>query len=290
MTGSIFIAGVGALGGSLAVALVKQGGQVDGVYDIDRHRALAVGQACGGASYWGALPREMVAAETVIVAVPDGAVSDLAEMAQQSQAVDRSQVWLHVAGALPATALKPLVGSVRAIGAFHPAWAFPPGQVTPIPPGVCYAVDGDAISLAVARGLADLLGGTTVSIPGAVRPLYHAVTVMASNYIVALLAEAKRAFETDASEAEDIEPLLLSLARGALDRARESSIDGALSGPIRRGDAETTKAHLAALKSDEQLQDLYRTLGLATVRLTRRIDNSDCIDLNAIETDLLNKP
>jgi predicted short-subunit dehydrogenase-like oxidoreductase (DUF2520 family) len=59
--------------------------------------------------------------------------------------------------------------------------------------------------------------------------------------------------------------MYLPLMAGAVENLRRSAPAAALTGPVRRGDLDTLRAHLAALPPDAA--PLYRVLGLEAVRL-----------------------
>ncbi len=282
MTDGIFIVGAGAVGGSLAVALVKKRVPILGIVDPNIERAREIAEAAGGAPHFGNLPGRITGAGTVIVAVPDPLVSAVAQNARDLGRYNRTQVWLHVSGTLSAAALAPIDGSVRAIGTFHPAAVFAPERITEIRPGTCFAVQGDDEAMKIAGELARNLGGKAVGVPTALRPLYHAATVLASNYVVALLAEARSLLARAGLAEESVEPLLASLAASAVERAAEIGIDASLSGPIRRGDDDTVALHLDALKDNAEAKEIYGVLGRAAVRLANRTGRVDAAALRTI--------
>ena len=286
MTASIFIIGAGAVGGSLAVSLKRHGVNLVGICDIIAERALEIAEVTGTTAYFEWLPIGVTNADITIVAVPDHSIEKVAQTAVDRGVHSEYQIWLHVSGSLPAKALSPLDGKVRGLGSFHPALAFPPGRITEIPPLARFAVDGDDAALDAADYLARELNGYVVVLPEFTRPIYHAATVMASNYAVALLAEARQILVSAGLKEKDSEMLLTSLALSAIDAARKTGIDSALTGPIRRGDVKTVSKHIEELSAYNVQQELYRILGKATVRLTDRIGETDSDSLDAIE-DLL---
>ena len=269
MVGSLFIIGAGAVGGSLAVSCARRGLRIKGLYDIDPDQALRVAKAAHTAAWDSQLPAEAAQAEIVVVAVPEPSIAQIAETAIRSGRYGTDQIWLHVSGTLPAAVLSPLRNKVRGIGSFHPAIVFAPGRITQIPRGIRFAVDGDPVALQTCALLARTLGGETVAVPAQDRPIYHAAMVVASNYLVALLDQASNMLSTTQIPPEAINPLILSLATSALERAWELGLKDALSGPIRRGDAKTVERHLQALSEMPRTQHLYRVLGHATLDLVR---------------------
>ncbi len=282
MTISVFVIGAGAVGGSLAVSLAGKGCPVAGICDLDGERARTIAEAAGNVPHFEELPGEVARASLVLVAVPDGRITDVAKKAALQELCDASQIWLHVSGALSTEALSPLDDQVRAVGTFHPALVFAPGRITEIQPGARFAADGDDVALDAARELAKCLDGAVVEVPGRLRPLYHASTVLASNCLVALLSEARGALVRAGLEEQAVESLLTSLASSATNRARDIGVDASLSGPIRRGDVRTVASHLEALESESGVGKTYRLLSRAVARLAERTGEVDPLTLEKI--------
>jgi predicted short-subunit dehydrogenase-like oxidoreductase (DUF2520 family) len=104
------------------------------------------------------------------------------------------------------------------------------------------------------------------------RALYHAAAVFASNYVVVLLGEAvgllQRLGWTERQALEGLIPL----AEGALANVLKRGPTAALTGPIRRGDAQTVRRHLDAMaeldgRSSSLRMDLYRMLGQVALEI-----------------------
>jgi predicted short-subunit dehydrogenase-like oxidoreductase (DUF2520 family) len=268
MIDTLYIIGAGAAGSSLAAALQRSRQRIVGVMDRDEKRAktLAAHLETPWATGFNAGIKQ---AGIVIVSVSDLMIRIAAKEAVRCGIPAAHQVWLHLSGALSPEALSPVADRVAGVGAFHPAHVFPPGEITPIAPGTRFGVDGDEPALAVAARLAEHLGGQIVGIAEESRPLYHAATVMASNGVVALLAEARNALVQIGVEKRSAEALLIALAKSAVRAGDDLGLDQALTGPIQRGDTAMVDRHLNALEQCPQTGDLYRTLGKAIVRLVK---------------------
>jgi predicted short-subunit dehydrogenase-like oxidoreductase (DUF2520 family) len=282
MSHSIFILGAGSVGASLGMSLALAGRQVTGVYSRSEGKARGAAEAIGTSAYHGDLSQALIEAEVVIAAVPDPSIAEVAGEVARLGLCNAGQVWLHCSGLLGRDALFVLETCAAGTGAFHPAMAFPPGRITTIPAGVRFAVEGDEAALAMAAHLARDLNGTAVAVPPEARPAYHAAMVLASNCLLALLAEARTVLEAAGIPVEQVEPMLLPLARGALERAADTGIDAALTGPVRRGEAATLARHMDALAALPETRALYRESQLATVRLARRIAELDGETLAAL--------
>ncbi len=97
--------------------------------------------------------------------------------------------------------------------------------------------------------------------------LYHIAACIASNYLVTLFAKALECIQKSGVEKELGTEGLLNLSFGTLKNIREKGIPHALTGPIARGDKETIKLHLKALKEHPELFRFYTFLGKETAKM-----------------------
>jgi predicted short-subunit dehydrogenase-like oxidoreductase (DUF2520 family) len=204
----------------------------------------------------------------LILAVPDHALADVAYDYAHTGEAPRGCVALHLSGALSTDVLTPLHGSGYALGSFHPlqavadAWHSGERLV-----GAAFALAGEPAAIAAGRRLANELGGMTLVIPPQFRPQYHAAAVVASNYLLALLAAAIRMLGQAGVSEDDAFHALLPLMRGTLDNIEQLGLPAALTGPVPRGDVDTIRLHLARLSAADR--PLYCALGLELLRLAR---------------------
>jgi len=208
----------------------------------------------------------IAAARTILLAVPDGAIGQVAlDIASQ---VSSSHVVLHLSGVHDQAILAPLAPTGAACGSLHPLQTVPdPATAAARWRGAYAAVEGNDRAVAEAERLARLLGMTPVRLPAGAKVRYHAGAVVASNYVVTLAGVAAR-FAAEAGLSRDLaERIYRPLLAGAAANLQESSPADALTGPIRRGDVETVRLHLGALSGDDRR--FYATVGLEAVRLAR---------------------
>lgn len=202
----------------------------------------------------------------VFLAVPDAVIPEMAHaLAGQGPAPEGCAAF-HLSGALSTEVLAPLHGCGYAIGSFHPLQALA-HSVTGAArlPGSWVAVTGAPGAVGVARRIAAALGSPVLAVPESRRPLYHAAAVMASNFLPPMLDAASRLLERAGVPYEDALPALLPLVRGTLENIAERGVEGAVTGPIARGDTETVGLHLRALEGTDRR--LYSMLGLELLRL-----------------------
>jgi predicted short-subunit dehydrogenase-like oxidoreductase (DUF2520 family) len=104
------------------------------------------------------------------------------------------------------------------------------------------------------------MGATPISLAGVDRSLYHVAAVFASNYAVAIMAAAEKAWTAAGLSARTARPALSPLLTAVAANIARMDLTDALTGPVARGDAETVERHLLALMADPALLDLYRRL------------------------------
>lgn len=216
----------------------------------------------------------------MFLTVPDGAVAAVAaKLAAAGAAIPDVVAFVHTSGALELGALAPL-GVRHSVGSFHPLRSFP----EPGPPeafqGIVIAVDASSASLRrVLHRLALDLGAKPRRVDDRQRALYHAAAVLASNYVVALLGEAIALLQQSGWTEKEATQGLIPLAEGALANVLKRGPIAALTGPIRRGDAETVRRHLVALaeldarsgrQRNPRRNDVYRMLGRVALAIAQQ--------------------
>lgn len=203
----------------------------------------------------------------VVVAVPDGAIEEVAERLARLR-IPPSIPVLHTSGSRGGDALAALAAGGHPVGSAHPlaALADPVGGADRLA-GATWGIEGEGEALRLAERIVAACGGRGLHLRPGGKPLYHAAAVFASNYAVALLSVAERLMEAAGVEAEEARPALTGLAGGAVENVGARGPAGALTGPVARGDADTVRLHLARLSADERA--LYSLLGREALRLAR---------------------
>lgn len=213
----------------------------------------------------------------IFLTVPDDAVAMVAAgLAAQGESIPATVSFVHASGALELGALEALRARHQ-VGSFHPLRSFP----EPGPPeafrGIVIGVGASSQALRrVLNRLARDLGARPKRVDDAHRAVYHAAAVYASNYVVALLAEAVGLLERSGWTEHEAVQGLTPLAEGAIANVRKHGPVAALTGPIRRGDAKTVARHLGALAELDaragrtRKTDLYRMLGNVALEIAQQ--------------------
>ena len=249
----IAIVGGGRMGRGLASALSEAGERV--VLWSRREATGTVAAAVSGAA-------------TVLLAVPDEAITPVAADLASAGALEPGQVVLHLSGLLDARALRPLEGTKAALGSWHPLQTISePATAARRWHGAAAAVEGESRAVAEACRLSRLLGLEPIALTAGAKAAYHAGAVIASNYVVALAAMASRVAAAAGIPNALAERIYLPLLLGTAQNLAQQSPADALTGPVRRGDLATVRAHLEALGPEDR--SLYARLGLETLAVAR---------------------
>jgi predicted short-subunit dehydrogenase-like oxidoreductase (DUF2520 family) len=238
---SVALIGPGRAGVTVVAALVVAGWQVSAVAG----RSVDAPSVVATAARFGARPRPVASAadgaDLVVIAVPDREIAAIAEII--GARVAPSTLVLHLAGAV---GLGPLAGLPARVGALHPLQTMPlrmtmaRERAAPVLQGAWAAVAGDDQVADLAREM----GLVPFGVADEDRASYHAAACIASNHLVALLAQVEAC--TDVPLAA-----FLPLVHATIANVADLGPEAALTGPVARGDAATVRSHLDAIPATE---------------------------------------
>jgi predicted short-subunit dehydrogenase-like oxidoreductase (DUF2520 family) len=264
---NVALIGTGRLGCSLARALPSGLFKIVALHDRDASTA----RRCRIPGRGRVVPTAADAAalgELILICVPDGAVAAVAAELAEAPLRWKKKIVLHTSGALSSRVLAPLKRAGAAVGSIHPAQSFagpdtPPSRFR----GVSFAVEGDPKAAAVGKRLARSVGGRPFVVRPADKALYHAACSLASNMLVPLFDSACAMLEKTGLRPPEAARVLLPLVEGTVENLKVLNRAGALTGPIARGDEETVRLHLAALRGHREEEAVYRRLGTMALKL-----------------------
>lgn len=263
---AVSIIGSGRLGTSLAVALERRGYSIQSLVarraqsarkaarllDVDV-QALAAKELCS-----------VKRADLFLITVPDDQIAGVAEELSRLEITGTA---LHTSGALSSAVLAPLRKRAWPTGSIHPLLSVSnPGD--PID-GAFWSVEGDRTAVRLGKGIVRDLGGKSFFIRTEDKPLYHAAAVMSSGNVVALFDVALQMMAECGINRTTARKILVPLIASTVRSLEVKDPAQALTGTFSRGDLETVKRHLAALKNNEDALELYRLLGKRSLKLTK---------------------
>jgi predicted short-subunit dehydrogenase-like oxidoreductase (DUF2520 family) len=238
------VVGAGRVGAALGAALRRAGHEivaVSAVSTASRRRAERMLPAVPILA-----PDEVVAAaDLVLLTVPDDALRDFVAGLAAADLWRAGQLVAHTSGAQGIGVLDPAAARGVIPLALHPVMTFTgrPEDVERIS-GAAFGVTAPDEMRAVAEILVVEMGGEPVWVPESARPIYHAALTIGANHLVTLVNDALDVLDVAGVEASA--RLLAPLLSAALDNVLRLR-DGALTGPVSRGDVATINSHLRTL-------------------------------------------
>ena len=270
----VAIIGAGAVGSALARALVANGHRVEAVLSRTGGAAQALADRVGAPiadSSWDALPPTV---RLVWICVPDDAIASVAGALAEIDHPWGKTIVAHTSGVQTAAVLAPLGQQGAATMSFHPLQTFTEDTAPDVFDGIVVGLEGDDRAVAAGEMLAQSLGARPVRLSSEDKALYHAAAALTSNGLVALLAVVEELFAAsgNATGSSDMDlDAVGPLLQQTLENVQRKRPEGALTGPVARGDEETLKAHLEALAAQTpHLVPLYASLSTELIRVAVR--------------------
>lgn len=205
-----------------------------------------------------------VDADVIWFCVPD---SEIAQAAQSWAISSRAKgrVAFHSSGALRSDELAVLRRRGFAVASVHPLMTFVPGS-RPVLAGVPFAIEGDRDATRLARRIVGDLGGRSYPIRNQDKAAYHAWGTFASPLFTALLAATEQVAAAAGVKRAEIRRRMIPILLQTLANYAQFGAPDAFSGPIIRGDVNTVKKHLRALRGVPAAREVYIALARAALQ------------------------
>lgn len=257
MIQGVFVVGAGRAGRGLARAIRASGISLAGLHG---RRALEQPERVTS----GPLPAGLLGADYVMLAVRDAQLDQALREVLEAQPRPGAAI-LHLSGSAEPSMLTVLREKGFPCGTFHPL--LPLAEPTRAPElfaGGWVGVDGDETARMMSARLAEALGARTLGIPPGAKAAYHAAAVMASNLTVILAGEAERVMREIGVEDSAARGAVSTLFAAAAANVQADGV-GALTGPLARGEVDTVRRHLQALRARPAALQIYVAASLAAV-------------------------
>ncbi|HEX2417915.1 MAG TPA: DUF2520 domain-containing protein [Micromonosporaceae bacterium] len=271
------VIGAGRVGSVLGAALHRAGHRVVATAAVS---AASLARAARLLPEAEVLSADEVArrADLLLLAVPDDTLSDLVAGLVRTAAVRPGQIVFHTSGAHGVVVLAPATQAGAFCLALHPVMTFTgrPEDLDRIG-GISYGITAPPELRPVAESLVVEMGGEPEWLAETDRPLYHAALAHGANHLTTLINEAIELLR-QAGVAHP-ERMIAPLLSAAVDNALRLG-DGALTGPVVRGDARTVVSHLETLTARAP-ESVAAYLALARRTSDRAIDSGRLRTLDA---------
>jgi len=268
----ISIIGAGVVGTTVAILARRAGYEIAAIASRRMESArraserlgedVAVGDACEAAR----------CADVVLITTRDDAIESVCRQVAEAGAFRAGVVVGHCSGALGSEVLESARQRCGAVvGSIHPMQTFPSVDhgLEQFPGTWCFC-EGDDEAVATLGRVFGGMGARVERIETSLKPLYHATSVMACNYLVALMDAASELAEQAGIDRRRSLEAMEHMVMAAIRNTVRSGPAEALTGPIERGDVETVRRHLEAIEGYSQdIVELYRVLGRRVLGIAR---------------------
>ncbi len=259
---SLTLIGAGKTGKSIAKLLL--GNQLISLTGIlnRRHKSTQCAQEELGALHAYHDLNEIKPCDIIMIAVDDSSIAQVAHALSQAGVVNAGTIVFHLSGTYSSDVLAPLQAEGALIASVHPLRSFAdPDKAIAHFSGTYCATDGDNAALSVLIPLFTQIGATPFTIDPADKGRYHAASVFAANFPIALYHIAQKLYAECGINAKTSHHISHSLMQGVVTNAKDAlDLKSALTGPLARGDTQVIDKHLAALDATPELRSIYVAL------------------------------
>lgn len=248
--------------------------------------AEAIQQMGGGQAV--ASIKDMQAADIYMVACSDDAIESCSQTLADSKLLTTDSIVFHCSGAQSSQLLHACKAQGASIASIHPIKSFADIELAANSfAGTYCGTEGDDDALQTLEPLFTTLGAELLPILAEHKTLYHAASVIACNYLVALEELSIQAFEQSGIPREQALAVLKPIVSGTVDNLFRLGTAPALTGPIARGDYKVVNKQLDAMNNwNADYATIYRLLGKISVPLAREQGNATPDNLNKIHVTL----
>ena len=215
---------------------------------------------------------QLRSAQIYLLAVPDDAIADVCKDLRAATLINEKSIVVHCSGAKSSRILGDAITVGAAVASVHPVRSFAdPAAVAADFAGTICSIEGDPNALAILTPLLVHIGAQIVNITAENKLLYHAGSVIASNYLVTLMELALQTYQAAGIPPAEAQAMAAPLAKQTLENVFQMGTAKALTGPIARGDLETVSRQLNALEAwNPAVAEVYRAMIEPTKTIARK--------------------
>lgn len=262
---SINIIGAGKLGHALATDIHNHHlGTLVGICNKTLESSEKVASHFKTALPFSSIP-SLPTADFIFITTPDDLISSCAEQLTYHPLLKPGCIIAHCSGVLSSDILALLENKGCHIASLHPMRSFSKAQGSTFKGAYC-ALEGSKEAVTALKALLHPLALNYLDISSQYKANYHCGGVFSANYLIAILHQAQKAYQTAGIEETLALNVACDLAQSVLTNIKKTqSLKKSLTGPLARGDEKTLFLHMNSLPSDAKT--LYKKLALELLSL-----------------------
>ncbi|CAN5304373.1 Rossmann-like and DUF2520 domain-containing protein [soil metagenome] len=283
----ISIIGIGRVGGALALALARNGYEIEGLVarnEKDFERISKIFQVKPKLLLFEELKE--IKSDVIFITTQDSEILNVARSLAQN--LQNKPFVFHTSGALSSEILQNLKSIGCKIGSIHPL-----ASISDAALGwkrfenAYFCVEGDEKAVEVAEQIVKNLKGKSFSIETKYKTLYHASAVTACGHLVALIDVAIEMLTKCGLDEKNAREVLLPLIKSTIENLSIQTTATALTGTFARADLETLEKHLEILRENvsSEALEIYLQLGNRSTHLAE-VQGADVEKLEKIRGKL----
>lgn len=246
----IAVIGAGNVAWHLAPALAAAGHTITAIYSRSPASREALAKKLPQAQSVSSLDFQHIAADVVVIAVPDAALAEVAAALK----VNYNTIVVHTSGSQPLDLLQPVRGAH--IGVFYPLQTFSKSKSVELAnvPLLVEAQEGE--TLQQLEQLASSISSKVYRVSSEARNQLHLAAVFACNFTNHLLGISQQLLYNANLPKELLQPLI----EETIGKAAQQNPFAVQTGPAVRGDENVLQAHLHILQHHPRYEAIYRQL------------------------------
>ncbi len=245
---NIAIIGAGKIAHSITPALIQSGYKITAIISRNRQSAGSFAQRFSIPLYSDRYEDIPVACKFIILCVPDSRIKTAALMLSGLKRNYNETLIIHLSGAEDISLLDSLKKKKALTASFHIMQTFPSTKLVKI--SGCYAAIESVtdIIFKFLKNLSYNLGLIPFRIKSEHKTLYHLAGVFSSNFLSGNMFSTKLLFSASGIKEASAEKVMFPIIDTTINNIKKTGPENSLSGPVERGDVNTIKKHLAAIK------------------------------------------
>ncbi len=254
LTHSFSIIGLGKVGTSILETFLNTGNKLVGV--STRNEISGEKVASKYNCLFESIPEHILRADIIIIATNDASIKEIG-----AGIISKTDgVVAHTSGALSSRIFSPHKGRVS----IHPV--FPVYEKFMNLSGKRFTIEGDEKGLEVSREILKGINGKFSTIDVGKKPLYHLASIVGSNFITSVAYLCAEIYKISGLD----EDVAIEIVGETFSAIKKSGIYNALTGPVERGDTDTIRMDIEAIKDYPDVRKFILPLFELTTKLAKK--------------------
>ncbi len=258
--------GAGKVGCSLGKYFAECGIAVSGYYSRNIASAREAAGLTGSKAYE-SVEALALESDVIFLTVPDNQIAEVWE--QMKNCRIHQKIVCHCSGALSSEIFSDREMFSCEAYSVHPLLAIHEKGISHQELSkAMFTIEGTGADRSIPQQMIQKCGNHVIFLQAAQKMRYHAAAVIASNLVCGLLETASEELKACGFSEAEAQAALAPLMQANVNHLVTKGPEGALTGPVERGDADTVEMHLRALGGDNR--DIYTLLSKKALSIAKR--------------------